>query len=120
VSERNVEIVRGAFDAFLRGDMDAAMEAFDTDIEWDVTLRADGRVYQGHEGVRQGIGDWIGVWDDYRVAIEEYVDAGDDVVVLATESGRGKGSGIESEQKVTFTWSLSDGKVTRVKITARS
>ncbi len=120
MSERNIEIVRGVFDAFFRGDMDSAMKAFDPDIEWDVTLRADGRVYHGHEGVRQGVGDWISVWDDYRVEIEEYVDAGDEVVVLATESGRGKGSGIESEQKVSFAWTLSDGKVVRVKISART
>jgi uncharacterized protein len=120
VSERNVEIVRGVFDAFLRGELEAALDAFDPDVEFDVTLRADGRVHQGHEGVREAVSTWVDTWDDYRLDIEEYIDEGDDVIVLATESGRGKGSGIESEQKVTFTWSLSDGKVTRVKITARN
>ena len=119
MSARNVEIVRGAFDAFLRGDLEAALEVFDPEIEWDVTLRVDGRVFRGHEGVRQGIATWLSAWEDYRLEIEDYVDEGDEVVVLATEGGRGKGSGVESEQRVRFAWTLEDGKVTRVKITRR-
>ena len=119
VSERNVEIVRGAFDAFLRGDMQSALAAFDPDVEWDVTLRADGRVFHGHDGVREGVSAWVDTWDDYRLEIEEYVDEGDDVIVRATESGRGKGSGVEAQQPVEFVWTLNDGKVVRVKISQR-
>jgi ketosteroid isomerase-like protein len=119
MSERNIETVRGAFDAFLLGDLESAMEVFHPAVEWDVSMRVDGRVFHGHDGVRQGIATWLSAWEDYRIDVEEYVDAGDDVIVLATEGGRGKGSGIESEQRVKFTWTLADGKVTRVKITPR-
>jgi ketosteroid isomerase-like protein len=119
VSERNVEIVRGAFDAFLRGDLESAMDVFDPAVEWDVSMRVDGRIFHGHDGVRQGIATWLSAWEDYRLDVEEYIDQGDNVIVLATEGGRGKGSGIESEQRVKFTWTLADGRVVSVKISPR-
>jgi ketosteroid isomerase-like protein len=115
MSQENVEIVRRSFDAFLRGDFDGAMQAFHTDIAYDLTrLSPDGEVYEGHEGVRTGMRRWLGTWDDYAMEVVEYVDAGDSVVIFFRESGRGKGSGVRIEQSVAGVWTLLDGEVVRV------
>jgi ketosteroid isomerase-like protein len=115
MSQENVEIVRRSFDAFLRGDFDGAMQAFHSDIAYDLTrISPDGEVFEGHEGVRTGMRRWLGAWDDYRMEVDEYVDAGDSVVIFFRESGRGKGSGLRIEQSVAGVWTLQDGKVVRV------
>jgi ketosteroid isomerase-like protein len=41
------------------------------------------------------------------------IDAGDTVVVLMHQRGRGKGSGIEVEGRHGQTWTLKDGKIVR-------
>ena len=50
------------------------------------------------DGVRRAIAEWIGTWDEYSLEIRDYVDIPDGrVLVLWTERGRGKGSGIPIE-----------------------
>jgi ketosteroid isomerase-like protein len=72
-------------------------------------------VYRGREGVAEAMRVWTGTWDDWRVELEEIVDAGDRVVLIARESGRGKGSGIEIDQRVYGVFTLRDGKIVRWK-----
>jgi ketosteroid isomerase-like protein len=115
MSQANVEIVRRSFDAFIRGDFEEAMREFHPDIAYDLThISPDGQLYEGHEGVRTGMRRWLGAWAEYRMEVDEYVDAGDSVVILFRESGRGKGSGVRIEQSVAGVWALRDGKVVRV------
>jgi hypothetical protein len=38
---------------------------------------------------------WEASWEDMKLSSEEFLDAGDHVVVTAREWGRGRGSGIE-------------------------
>jgi ketosteroid isomerase-like protein len=47
------------------------------------------------------------------VEIDEMLDAGDRVVVLATLYGRGRGSGADVERRQGYIWTLRDGKATR-------
>lgn len=48
---------------------------------------------------------------------EQFIDAGDRVVVLETNHARGRGSGVELETRTYATvWTLRDGQVTRVEI----
>jgi hypothetical protein len=37
MSEQNVAVVRGMWEAFLRNDFEAALSAFEPDVEWDGT-----------------------------------------------------------------------------------
>src|SRR3954452_25347612 len=115
MSEENVEIVRRSLDAFLRGDFNGAMRVFHPEIAFDVThTMPDGQVYMGHDGFRTGLRRWLGAWDEYALEVDEYVDAGDSVVIFLRESGRGKGSGMSTEQSVAAVWTLHDSEVVRV------
>ena len=53
------------------------MEALDPEIEYDLTHFPDGKVYRGHDGVREAFRIWIGTWEDYRQELDEVIDAGD-------------------------------------------
>ena len=119
MSQENVEVVRRSLDAFQRGDFDAAMEALDPRIEYDLTHFPDGKVYLGHDGVREAFRIWLGTWEDYRQEVAEVVDLGEDeVVVVLREFGRGKGSGIEVERSTAGVWTLRDGKAVRIRFYA--
>jgi ketosteroid isomerase-like protein len=115
MSQENVEIVRRCCEAFNRGDYDAALDALDSTIEYDLTHFPDGRVYHGRGGVREAFRIWLGAWDDYRQEQEEFIDAGDEVVVCVREHGRGKGSGLALARATFGVWTLHDGRAVRIR-----
>jgi hypothetical protein len=62
MSQENVEIVRQMYDAFGRGDADAALGYFDPGVVVDASHRVDGRVGRGHEELVAILGEWMGIW----------------------------------------------------------
>ena len=115
VSQENVEIVRSHFEAYLSGDNESALAAYDPEVEFDATLRPEGQVYRGLEGVAEAMRVWTGAWEDWKVDVEDVIDAGDRVLMIVSESGRGKGSGIEIDQKVFVVFTMRDGRIVRWK-----
>jgi uncharacterized protein len=113
MSEENVEIVRRLMDAYLSGDFETALAAFDPEVEFDVSIRPEGRVYRGRDGVIDAVRTWAGTWKDLKIEIEEIIGAGDDVVVVDRESGRGRASGTQFEQQTGWVYTLREGKIIR-------
>jgi uncharacterized protein len=114
VSEANVELVREAVAAFLRGDVDAALEAAHPDL---VAHRApplpDPQTYHGREGVLQMYADWTADFDEFEMATGDFIDAGDRVVVEVLQRGRGRASGVMVEGRFWFVYTIAEGKVIR-------
>jgi ketosteroid isomerase-like protein len=55
--------------------------------------------------------------EGYRPEIERFIDAGDKVVTLAVESGRGRDSGAEVRSgRTAHVWTLRDGKAIRLDL----
>ena len=112
MSEENVEIVRRMYDAYAGGDFETAMAYLDPEIEMDLTLRPDGKVFHGHAGVTEAVRTWLGAWEGWRLEVEEIIDLGGErVLVLARESGRGKGSGMEIEHPHIGIVTVRDSKI---------
>jgi uncharacterized protein len=120
MSEENVEIVRGVYDAWQRGDFEGAFEPFHEDIEWlgppDISRAGGEPIVRGHKGVRRSLGRWVGVWDDYRFELRELIDIGDDVLAGGWQHGRGKGSGVEVSEEIFSVWTLQAGKIVRQRM----
>jgi ketosteroid isomerase-like protein len=120
VSEEKVSLVRASWEAWARGDMAALFDFYAPDIEWDMTKSQipDMGVFQGHEGVREFFRRWAyGPFDDYYAEPEEFIDAGEEVVVRVRQGGRGKGSGVPVEMPSFWQrYTLRDGKAVRVTI----
>ena len=109
MSQENVEIVRHAYEAFLRGDFAGALAKWHPDVEMDGRNLPDGAVYRGHEGIREHIERWANMWEDWRV-----IDAGGDcVVVLTHERGRNKASGMELDALHAELYTVRDGQIVR-------
>lgn len=98
-------IVREAYDAFNAGDFDRLFAVVDPDVIIRDPERT-GNVFEGHEGYRKFMDEWLETWGDYRVEVNEVVVAGDRALVDATQHGTGVGSGVEISapfaQVVTF------------------
>jgi ketosteroid isomerase-like protein len=81
-----------AFEALNRGDLDAACAGLPDDFELiPPPMLPEGDVYRGPEGLRQLWATWSGTFQNFRVEVEETIDAGDRVVVMAAVAGIGGG-----------------------------
>jgi hypothetical protein len=124
MSQENVERVRRGYETFNRGDLEAAAEGFDPNIEWRIPLGLpdappDG-TYHGPQEVIRFWESWRGAFDDFRLELEEVLDAGDQVVVFAAVHGRGAESGVDVKTP-TFpqVWTFGDdGRPVRVEMYA--
>jgi ketosteroid isomerase-like protein len=117
VSLENVEIVCRGYEALNRGDIDAALEDIDREIEWSTYLvpGPGGGIYLGHEGVRELWHDVRNVFEGFGNDPEQLIDAGDKVVAFITVRGRGKESGVAVEARIAHLHTLRAGKVVRVQ-----
>ena len=115
MSQENVEMVRALLSAFDRADYEAALEALDCEIEWQVPpgIAIGREVYRGRDEVQRGFAEWLVAWDMHRFEPEEMLDHGDHVLVGGTQIGRGRGSGVEVRLPTFHVFTLREGKVTR-------
>jgi ketosteroid isomerase-like protein len=116
MSQANVESIRRGWEAWLREDMDALVSLWDPDVIWDTSHFRDWpeSSYYGVEGVRKFLTEWLEVWGEYKIDVEEVRSAPDGrVVSLFTHRGRGQQSGVPMELPMAQIATLRDGKVIR-------
>jgi ketosteroid isomerase-like protein len=112
MSQENVEVVRAAFDAYFRGDMESVLRLMDPAIVVSQPPEVpDATTLHGHAGVMEAIAAWPEQWDDYQLEVVQIMDAGDRVVVKTHQHGRGKGSGVEVEAEIWFVTRFRNGKI---------
>jgi ketosteroid isomerase-like protein len=120
VSAENVEIVRAVYDAWLGGEGNA-LQLLDPEIVLTPAAECDWvgleDTYHGRDGVRRYLRLMNESIDDYHPEIVELLDAGDAVVTLAVESGRGRRSGAPVESRNTaHVWTLRDGRAVQLDL----
>ena len=114
MSLENLTIVR----RFVVGDLEKALVYAAPDIVWNPVEEASAR---GHDAVRASVARWKGAWAEYDVTHEEFVDAGDHVVVTLHIWGRGRGSGVEIDARLFDVYTIRDGAIVRMdEFTERS
>jgi len=117
VSQENVEIVRRAVDAYRSGDIKFPLAFYDPDVEFDVTYaRPEGGVFRGRHGLEEGVQAWVERWAEYRFEVEEIIDAGDRVLMILREFGRGEQSRIEVNQHTFWVSTFRNGKIVRAEL----
>lgn len=114
MSQENVDAVRRIYAVWEKEGSPVSSGLLDPNIEWvnppDAIERGTRR---GLEEFTTAVGAVGETFDGVRVDIDEMLDAGDQVVVLATLHGRGRGSGADVERRQGYVWTLRDGKVIR-------
>jgi ketosteroid isomerase-like protein len=114
MSEENVEIVKAAYDAYNRGDVDAALKDATPDFELDWS-RATGpqRGVFKLDQVRPFFYDFLETFESTRIKAEDFIEADEHVVVPQTGHLQGRG-GVEVTARITLVWTLRDGRIARV------
>ena len=117
MGEQSVEVVKGMYEAFGRGDVSAVLGAMADDIEW---YEADGMPYgglhHGPEAVAQKVfGPQIEDVPDFAVTPEEFVVSGDTVAVVARYTGSGKSTGKQLDLQVVHIFDVRDGMIARFR-----
>ena len=117
MSQENVEIVRRFYEAFTRGDDEAALDLYAPDARWDDSrFRPEGKVHRGRAGLVELVRTWVGTWTDYSFTLKEVLDGGDRIVAICEERGTGKGSGLEMSTRYGAVLTITGGKITNVVI----
>ena len=93
MSRENVELVSAAYRRFQEvGDFDD--DLISDDFVWDMsTFRGwpEDQRYEGIEGARRFMSEWLSAFDDWLVDVESLHDARDDVNALVRPRGRAYG-----------------------------
>jgi ketosteroid isomerase-like protein len=114
----NEQIVRRSYEAFALGDLDGALADMADDIEWH---QAQGLphagTYLGLAEVRANVfdpldRDW---WSEFSAVPHEFLDAGDEVVVLGRYRGVAKLTGRTLDVPFVHVWSMRGGKAWRFR-----
>lgn len=117
MSRENVQVIQGLYEAFGRGDVPSVLNQMDRSIEWNEAenfIYADRNPYVGPQAVLEGVFMRLGSeWEGFRVTPEEWLDAGDRVVVLGTYSGTHKATGRQVRAQFAHIWSVREGRVVR-------
>jgi ketosteroid isomerase-like protein len=71
--------------------------------------------YSGVEGFIEGWREWLSPWESYRIEAEQFIDAGEQVVVLARVHARTRRDHVEMEHAPAAVWTLADGRVARIE-----
>jgi ketosteroid isomerase-like protein len=113
----NLELVRSIYAGWERGDFGSA-EWADPEIEFAFVDGPEPGRWTGLEAMSGRYGDWLRGWKDFRAKPEEYFVVDDErILVLVRNSGRGRASGLEIEQRsVANLFEIRGGKVTRLAI----
>lgn len=112
-----MEIVRGAFAMVPGRDEDRFLDVFDPGVEWDMTHRSfNPHVYRGRDGIREWFDQLGETWAEWRSEPEDFLDAGDQVVVLIRSVARGRSSGVEVDAESAALFTFRAGRIVRMKI----
>ena len=106
----DVDLVRRIIEALSRADLDGMLAHMDPDFEW-TPLEASpvARVYRGHAQVRHYVEDWLGTFASVRLELEDPTEVGDRVVGVVNGRARGRGSGLEIQNRFCQVWTVRDG-----------
>ncbi|MEK6326115.1 MAG: nuclear transport factor 2 family protein [Actinomycetota bacterium] len=118
MSQQNVEIVRRSIEAWNRRDWDRAAKLLDPAVELHGTIGGleEDVVVRGPDGIRQRFEiEDNEIWDEHRFEPQEFIDAGDQVVVFQREYQRGKSSGVELVVDTASVLDLRDGRIVRMQ-----
>jgi ketosteroid isomerase-like protein len=111
----NVQIVKGIYDAFTRGDMGALVAVLSPQVVWNVAESypyAAESPYIGPDAVLRELAMLSRDWNGFAVRITEVLDAGDKVVAIGRYTGTCKKTGKSIDAQTIHVVTIAGGKIT--------
>ena len=104
MSEENVEIVRAAYEAFNRGDRDAAFRDMHPDFEFAMPHAPNPGPHRGRNEARARMEDGVAAYESVSYELDDLRESGEQVVALIRVRVRPKGTTAEIENHVGHVW----------------
>jgi uncharacterized protein len=114
----NVDALKKAFDGFNGGDEEAVAAIYQDDAKWEGPAAEEvpgGGTHEGKDKILEMLGGIQEDWENFQATPDEFIDAGDTVVVLGHVDAKHKESGNELKTPFVHVWRMSDGKAKRVQ-----
>ena len=124
MSQENVELARRGYaalnDAYRTGHFQPAIHEF---CDPEIVLKPSGILPEssemhGHEGLLRFAALQTEAFEEFRVEPQEFIDAGDKVIVPVRFGGRAQHTGLEVRFEVVHVCTARDGKWTRIDMYA--
>ena len=116
--EEDAERLRGAYQAFNEGGVEAFLERLAPEFQVrdreSSPDRAETRY--GKEGLKELFASYMEAFDALSLEPQEFIDAGDQIVVSLHQRVRGKGSGAEVVGNIAHAWTMREGAPFRLRI----
>ena len=113
MSQENVEWVRKGWERYA-GTGEPPWDLFHEAVEVHDHDTPDQGDYRGHEGLARWLEDWGAAWAEWSIDVDEFIDAGDSVVILIRMNTEGRGSGIKAQRQDALVYGFGQGLITRV------
>jgi ketosteroid isomerase-like protein len=117
VSQDDLDLVRGWFDAWNIGDMETFLATFDADAEviTDPSFPEAGPL-RGRQAIRDFFDGVKESWEGQdQAVVKELFEAGDNVVARWDWTARGRASGMETGMDWTTVYDIENAKIVRLR-----
>lgn len=109
-------MVRRIFDEWGRGDFRGAAALFDPYVLLVLHPEfPDPGTYLGPEAIANYTRDLLAAWEDFSIVAEDFVDAGDTVVVEVRQRGVGRSSGVVTELRYVQVFTFRGDAIIRIE-----
>jgi uncharacterized protein len=120
MSQENINLARRGYEALAAKNLEAVLELVDPEVEIEIYTRRpdlpESNRLHGHSGFLENLNQLTEAFDEIEIEPEEFIEVGDELIVVIRTAGHGKGSGIRVENRVAHVWTLRDGKATRFRV----
>jgi ketosteroid isomerase-like protein len=113
-SETDLEKVRAIYEEWARGDYSGHADVFHPQMKAETHGMGEPIRSETYEGFIATMREWLSTWErPFRIEAEELIQKGDRILALIHWRGRGKGSGVEVDDRGAHLWTFRDGQVVR-------
>jgi ketosteroid isomerase-like protein len=116
MSHDNVEVVRGIYAEWGKGNFRAGTDLFDSDVV--LVIRAefpDAGAYVGPDEIRGYMRHFLSSWTDAVIEAEDIFGAAERVAVAVHQQAIGTGSGLSVDMRYWQVWTFRGSAVTRIE-----
>jgi ketosteroid isomerase-like protein len=111
MSDENVKLVRDLHEVVAEGGFEAAGDFLHPDFQMSqLPLHPEAGTYRGQTAA-ESMRAWMATFEEFRWEAEEFIDAGDRVVVVIRERGRGRGGGVALDHSYGTVYTIRDRKI---------
>jgi ketosteroid isomerase-like protein len=110
----NVELVRGLYETFAQhGTSAIPTDLIEPDFELAFFPPFPSGPFQGQQGIVDFAREFDGMFEEYRLEPERFIEVDDRVAVVVRFCGHGRGGGVPVDERIAHVWTIRAGKLAR-------